>query len=90
MTASPMEDDRPIATIWKNGREQIRIALRTFKSHRNVDVRVYVENGDEQPLPTSKGISIRPALLRPIIDALAKAESAARDEGLLDVEEMAS
>jgi hypothetical protein len=81
--------DTDIATIRKNAREQIRVALRTFKGYRNVDLRVYVDNAEET-LPTSKGISIRPALLRPVIEALAKAERTARDEGLLEIEEMAS
>jgi hypothetical protein len=80
-----MASDLPdclVATIPKNAREEFRLQVRTFKGHRSVDLRVFVSNGVELT-PTPKGISIRPDLLRPVIDALLEAERVAEAEGLL-------
>jgi len=79
--------DLPIAELRKNGREVVRVAIREFHGCRNVDLRVYAENGRQEVVPTAKGLSIKPALLRPVIAALRKAELAAVAEGLLPAEE---
>ena len=75
--------DLPIADLVKNSRERVRIALREFKGSRNVDLRVFAENGEQELVPTAKGISLKPALLRPVIEALVEAERVAKAEGLL-------
>ena len=46
------------------------------------DLRLYADKGVEQ-VPTRKGLTIRPDLLPAVIEALQKAEAAARKEGLL-------
>ncbi len=75
--------DLPIAELQKNARETVRIAIREFHGSRNVDLRVYAENGRQEVVPTAKGISIKPALLRPVIAALQEAERVVVAEGLL-------
>jgi hypothetical protein len=75
--------DRLVTTIRKNSREELRVAIRTFKGHRNVDVRVFAEDGRGDPRPTPKGVSIKPTLLRPVIEALEQAEQIAIAEGLI-------
>lgn len=74
--------DRLITTIPKNAREEFRLQLRTFKGHRNLDFRVFADNGVER-VATGKGVSIKPASLPDVIRALQEAEAAARAEGLL-------
>lgn len=79
MTDAP---DRLITTIPKNAREEFRVALRTFKGYRNLDLRVFADNGVER-VATGKGVSIKPENLGAVIRALQEAEAAARSEGLL-------
>ncbi len=78
--------DLPVAELRKNGREVVRVAIREFHGCHNVDLRVYAENGRQEVVPTAKGISIKPALLRPVIDALREAERVAVAEGLISAE----
>ncbi len=78
--------DLLIVDLPKNSRELVRVAIREFRGCRNVDLRVYAENGRQEVVPTAKGISIKPALLRPVIDALREAERVAVAEGLISAE----
>ena len=75
--------DLPIAELRKNGREVVRVAIREFHGSRNIDLRVYAENSRQEVVATPKGISIKPALIRPVIAALQEAERVAVAEGLL-------
>jgi hypothetical protein len=75
-----------IGELAKNKRERLRVQLKRYKGIDLVDVRVvapYGENG--MYLGTSKGVSIRPALLRELIEILEAAETRARALGLLEV-----
>jgi len=75
--------DLLIAEFPKNSRDLVRVAIREFRGCRNIDLRVYAENGRQEVVPTAKGISLKPALLRPVIAALREAERIAVIEGLL-------
>lgn len=69
--------DNTIATIPKNAREEIRVALTNYKGHELVDVRVFVESEIRADhVPTRKGIAVKPSLLPALIEALAKARDA--------------
>lgn len=74
--------DRLIATIPKNGREDVRIALRDFHGRRAIDVRVFAETGQGRA-PSPKGLSVQPGQLKALIAALIDAERAAIEEGLI-------
>jgi len=74
--------DRAIATIPKNAREAIRVSLRDMKGRRTIDVRIFEDRG-KGPVQSPKGVSIRPDLIRAVINALHEAEAAAVDEGLI-------
>ena len=65
--------DITIATISKNKREQLHVAIREWKGHTFVDLRVYVGGGDKGIVPTSKGVGIKGHLLAEVIAALQKA-----------------
>lgn len=66
--------EKHIATIEKNVAEEIRVALTEFKDHQLVDLRVYATNGATgERVPTKKGLTVKPALLAPLIEALQRA-----------------
>ena len=75
----------PIATIKKNGREEIRVALAEFKGTKFVDVRVYAEfaGATHARSPTKEGVAIAFDRLPEVINALIAADTAARELGLL-------
>ena len=60
--------------ITKNAAEEIRVALTEFKDHQLVDLRVYATNGATgERVPTKKGLTVKPALLASLIEALQRA-----------------
>ena len=79
MAGAETEQDSGIhvADVEKNSRgEIIRIRLTEFKNTELCDIRLWYEASDSQEKrPTSKGFSVRRTLLRPLIEALEKAES---------------
>ncbi len=79
-----------IATIPKNGREEIRVSLDEFKTkdatYDMVSVRVFYEDGGEYR-PGRNGLNVRVELLPAIVAALRDAETEARTAGLLSGEE---
>lgn len=72
--------NRVVATLEKNSRESVVVALSTFNGHDLIDIRIFVD-GDDGPLPTRKGVSLRigqlPELIRALNDA---AEMLASDQ----------
>ena len=74
------EADIVVATVAKNAREEFRVALCTSKGKRHVALRVFACNGLD--MAPKHGVGIRP-ILRPIIDALIRAECVAKLEGLI-------
>lgn len=74
--------DIQIGEIPKNAKERFNVAIRDFKGLRLVDLRIYASNGVNLE-PTAKGVAIKPATLRAIIEALEDAERAAKAEGLI-------
>ncbi len=79
-----------IATIPKNGREEIRVSLDEFKTkdatYDMVSVRVFYEDGGEYR-PGRNGLNVRVELLPAIVAALRDGETEARTAGLLSGEE---
>ena len=79
-----------IATIPKNGREKILVALDEFKTkdttYDMISVRVFYEDGGEYR-PGRNGLNVRVTLLPAIVAALRDAETEARKAGLLGVED---
>ena len=75
--------DIELADLAKTGRERIKIAVREFKGSRNVDVRIHAVNTSAELVPTKQGVSIRPTLLRDVIDALLRAEALLVADGAL-------
>jgi hypothetical protein len=78
------EPDRLIGTVRKNASDTIAVTLRTFKGFRYVDLRVMAQAGDGTPLPTKKGVAIRPDAVPKIIELLQKAHAEAIAAGWCD------
>lgn len=74
-----------IATLVKNSRERVRVALDEFQGHQLLDIRVVTQltEATETWVPTKKGISINVTMLAALREALAEAETKARELGLL-------
>jgi Transcriptional Coactivator p15 (PC4) len=74
-----------IAEFWKNRRgESVRINLSTYKGRNLVDVRTWATDPAQGKLkPTTKGIAAEVRYLPKLVSALAKAESKARELGLI-------
>ena len=75
------EPDRIIGTIRKNAQEDIAVSLRTYKGYRFVDVRVMARRPGGEPVPTAKGVAIKPDALPKIIELLRQAHSTAVEAG---------
>ncbi|MDI7775513.1 transcriptional coactivator p15/PC4 family protein [Asticcacaulis sp. EMRT-3] len=74
----------PIGQIAKNASEEIRVALQEFKGLTLLDMRVYGRFSAAKTFkPTTKGISLNPALLPELIRVLQAAECDARKLGLI-------
>ena len=71
-------DPAPLAVIPKNSKEEVHVALSTFKGKNLIDVRVYAQWGDDPaPRPTRNGVSLNVDRLPDLIRALQEAASQA-------------
>ncbi len=79
--------NKTIATISKNQREEVRVALSEFekdgKAYDMVSARVFYDAGNGEMKPGRNGINISVKLLPELVTALRQAESEARAAGLL-------
>ena len=75
--------DKLIATIPKNAREVVRVALSEFEGHPMFSARTYYDDGSGEYLPGRNGINLKVAMLPALIAALQEAEAEARAAGLL-------
>lgn len=64
-----------VATIDKNAREQIRVAVRQYRGIVFVDVRTYaiINGAVVQHRPTKKGVAVRPGRVAELIAGLQQA-----------------
>ena len=72
-----------IATIRKNGREQLRITLEEFRGRQIINLRVWYETEDGEHRPGKQGVALRIELLPHLRSAWETAELEARSLGLL-------
>jgi Transcriptional Coactivator p15 (PC4) len=77
--------DLHVATVSKNRGEEIRVSLKEFKGTRFLDVRAFVTAKDDSGTrhPTAKGVTLNPARIDELMDALAQARAEALRLGLL-------
>jgi hypothetical protein len=77
-----------IAKLWKsrNHTEHVRVELSEYEGHPLINVRIWQTGSDGIDRPTVKGIAMAVRKLPELASALAKAETKARELGLLDDE----
>ncbi len=70
-----MSDLQVIATLEKNRRERLRIALDVWQGHELLDIRVVTELTESSGtwVPGKKGVSLQRSMLPSLIDALLQA-----------------
>ena len=82
--------NKTIATIPKNQREQIVVALSEFEgqdaTYDMINARVFYDAGNGKMKPTRNGLSVPVRLLPELIEALEEAERQARAAGLIEDE----
>lgn len=81
--AAQGDGDHVVGLIEKNGREQVRVALRAYKGVQLVDVRIYYLAEGDELRPTSKGVSLKIGKIGELIAGLQAAEAEARRRGLI-------
>ena len=74
-----------IAKMWKsrNHTEHVRVELSEYEGHPLINVRIWQTGSDGVDRPTVKGIAMAIRKLPELASALAKAETKARELGLL-------
>ena len=79
-----MREPIQIATVPKNGVEEVRISLSDYMGHALIDLRTFAEFGDaDERRATKKGIALKIERLPELIAGLQRAEAEARSRGLL-------
>jgi hypothetical protein len=80
--------DEPIiiSKFWKNRRrnESVHVSLSEYEGHPLINVRIYAAGTDGIDRPTTKGVAMGIRKLPELARALVKAESKARELGLID------
>jgi hypothetical protein len=77
----------PIAKFFKSARDRtkhIRVELSEYEGHPLINIRVWQTGSDGIDRPTKQGIALAIRKLPELARAVAKAETRARDLGLLD------
>ena len=73
-----------IAEIVKNSREVLRVNVGPYKGRQLLSIWTWVQAPDGNGMrPTNKGISVRVELLPDLKRAIEKAETTAKEQGLL-------
>jgi hypothetical protein len=85
MTAKCPPLAEPIAKLWKsrNHTEHVRVELSEYEGHPLVNVRIWQTGSDGIDRPTVKGIAMAVRKLPELAHALVKAETRARELGLI-------
>ncbi len=79
----------PVSKVPKNARETIFLSLSEYKGHRLIDIRIHVPGeGEDEWVPTRKGVSLAVGLYPAFKQALAQLEQALLTQGLLDPEDL--
>lgn len=76
-------DDRLIATIRKNSREELRITLSSWRDNDLINLRVWYDAGGGEMRPGKSGFALKVELLRDLAGAIGRALETARADGLV-------
>ena len=70
-----------VASVSKNSREEIEVAIDRYRGHEVVDVRAWIAGYDGKSTPTKKGLTFRAELIPALIAALQAALDRTEAEG---------
>ncbi|MDW7759445.1 MAG: transcriptional coactivator p15/PC4 family protein [Acidobacteriota bacterium] len=63
-----------IGSVEKNSAEIVRVGISRFKGNTYVDIRLWLLNeGGKDPVPTKKGLCLRPEIIEELLPMLEKA-----------------
>lgn len=83
----PPRYDIAVADFRKNANERVRVTLHEFSGHDLVNLRVWLDTAGghdvSKMVPTAKGLTLNVELLPKLREAITKAETVARERGLL-------
>ncbi|MCJ2031252.1 PC4/YdbC family ssDNA-binding protein [Methylobacterium sp. J-043] len=82
-----MPEQRTVASVRKNARQEIRIGLQEYEGRQIASLRVWFKAEDGTMRPGNDGLNFRVDPLPELHEALAEAVRAAEAEGLLDAAE---
>ena len=63
-----------ISKFEKNSMEEIRVELSEYKGQTYLNIRAWIENDNNEFVPTKKGLTINVELFPELLEALKKAE----------------
>jgi hypothetical protein len=67
---------RVVAQLQRNKDELLQVAITTFHGHQYVDIRrLWKPAGQDEFVPTKKGVALRPEQLEEVIEALEQAQA---------------
>ena len=78
-----MTEATTIATLRKNARESVRVALDQYQGIDLIDVRVIARDGEAEPTLTKKGVALHVEQLPALIAVLEDARMEAVGRGLI-------
>ncbi|WP_176043619.1 transcriptional coactivator p15/PC4 family protein [Burkholderia vietnamiensis] len=70
-----------IAELQKNSRERLRITVDQYRGHEYVGIRIWFVGEDGQYRPSRSGVTLKPALLPQLMQALGRAARAIDPHG---------
>jgi hypothetical protein len=79
---------KQVCELSKNSRESIKFSLAEFKNHKFVDMRIFIQEGDKDPVPTRKGLTVSPTMWAKFKAALAQVEHELVAQAWLDREDL--
>jgi hypothetical protein len=81
--------DKTICELQKNARTVIRFRLGELKGHKFIDLRLFVSDDGQDPMPTKRGLAIAPHLWPEFKKRLDLVDQALVEAGWLDPEDLA-
>jgi hypothetical protein len=87
MTRPKLVAPVPIAKFWKSPRDRtrhVRLEISEWQDHTLLNIRVWQTGSDGVDRPTKQGIALTVSKIPELARALARAETTAREMGLID------
>lgn len=74
------EESKVVYSFSKNALEEVRASITSFKGKKYLDIRIYYKTDDGDYKPSKKGITLSPALIDEIEEAVRRVKDAIKEE----------